>query len=97
MSILDLSKSLIYYFHYNYMKTKYRNKAKLLFVDTNSLSYEIKTKDFYKDINPNIQKRFDASDYPTNHSSGIRIGVNSKVLGCLRMKLVGNRLLNFLV
>ena len=80
MSIFDLSKSLMYDFHYSYIKTKYWDKAKLLFTNTDSLAYEIKTKDFYKDINPDIEKRFDTSDYPTNHSSGIKTGLNSKVL-----------------
>ena len=55
MSILDLSKSLRYDFHYNYIKTKYVDKVKLLFTDTDCLTYEIKTKDFYKDINPDIE------------------------------------------
>ena len=72
MSILDLSKSLTYDFHYNYLKTKYGDKAKLLFSDTDSLAYEIKTKDFYKDINTDIEKRFDTSNYLTNHPSGIK-------------------------
>ena len=84
MSILDLSKSLTYDFHYNYIKTKYGDKAKLLFIDTDSLAYEIRTDDFYKDIKPDIEKRFDISDYPTNHPSGIKIGLNSKVLGMFK-------------
>ena len=80
MSILDLSKSLMYDFHYHYIKTKYGDKARLLLTDTDCLAYEITTKDFYKDINPDIEKRFDTSDYPTNHPSGIKTGLNSKVL-----------------
>ena len=70
----------MYDFHYNYIKTKYGDNAKLLFTDTDSLAYEIKIKDIYKDINPDIEKLFDASDYPTNHSSGIKTELNSKVL-----------------
>ena len=84
MSILDLSKSLMYDFHYNYIKSKYGDKTKLLFIDTDSLAYEITTKDFQKDINPEIEKRFDTSDYPTNHPSGIKTGHNSKVLGMFK-------------
>ena len=55
MSNLDFSKSLMYDFHYNYIKTKYGDKAKLLFTDTDSLEYEIRTKDFYKDINRTLR------------------------------------------
>ena len=83
MSILDLSKSLMYDFHYIYIMTKYGDKIKLLFIDTDSLAYEIKTNDFLQDINPDIEKRFDTSDYPTNHPSGIKTGFNTKVLECL--------------
>ena len=91
----------MYDFHYNYTnnytKTKYGVNATLLFTDTDSLAYEIKTKDFYKDVNPDIEKRFDTSDYPSNHPSGIKTGLNSKVLGMLRMKLLRSRLLNLLI
>ena len=79
MCILDSSKTLMYDFHYNYIKKKYRDKAKLLFTDTDSLMYEIKTEDFYKDISGDVKDRFDTSDYPPNHPSGIPTGCNKKV------------------
>ena len=95
MSILDLSKSLMCDFHYNYIKTKYGDKAKLLFTDTDSLAYEIRTNDFYKDINSDIEKRFDTSDYPSNHASGIKTGLNSKVLGMFKDEAGGKQIVEF--
>ena len=67
MCILDLSKTLMYDFHYNYIKTKYRPKAKLLFTDTDSLAYEIETEDFYKDISGDVRTNFETSDIPKDH------------------------------
>ena len=50
MCILDLSKTLMYNFHYNYIKKKYNNRTRLLFPDTDSLTYEIEAEDIYKDF-----------------------------------------------
>ena len=63
MCILDLAKTLMYDFHYNYIKKKYGNNAKLLFTDTDSLTYEIEAEDVYQDFWNNKEK-FDNSDYP---------------------------------
>ena len=84
--ILDLSKTIMYDFHYKYIKPMYKDKAKLLFTDTDSLMYEIETEDFYKDISGDVKDRFDTSDYPDNHPSGIPTGINKKVLVCLKTK-----------
>ena len=53
MRILELSKVLMYEFHYNYIKNEYDNKSKLLFTDTDSLMYEIKTVDVHEDFSSN--------------------------------------------
>ena len=69
---------------------------KLLFTDTDSLAYEINTKDFYKDINPDIEERFDTSDCPTNHPCGIKTGLNSKILGMFKDEACGKQIVEFL-
>ena len=84
MCILDLSKTLMYDFHYNYIKQKYGDKAKLLFTDTDSLMYKIQTEDFYKDVSVDMKRRFDTSNYPPDHPSGIPSGFNKKVLGMFK-------------
>ena len=68
MSILDLSKTLMYRFHYDYVKPKWGNKSELLFTDTDSLCYEIRMNDFYNDIKNDTSKWFDMCNYDKNHS-----------------------------
>ena len=62
-AILDLSKIVMYEFHYDYIKPKYGEKAQLLYMDTDSLIYHIKTEDFYKDIANDVNSRFDTSNF----------------------------------
>ena len=95
MCILDLSKTIMFDFHYNYIKPKYGDKAKLLFTDTDSLMYEIETEDFYKDISGDVKNRFDTSDYPENHPSGIPTGINKKVLGMFKDEAAGKIIKEF--
>ena len=95
MCILELSKTLMYDFHYNYIKNKYGDNAMLLFTDTDSLAYEIKTDDFYADISEDIESRFDTSDYPKDHPSGIKTGVNKKVIGMFKDEACGKQIEEF--
>ena len=66
--ILDLSKTIMYEFHYDYMIPKYGDRLKLCCMDTDSLIYSIKTEDFYSDILPDVESRFDTSGYPNDGS-----------------------------
>ena len=66
-AILDLSKMVMYEFHYDYMKRKYADdKLTLCYMDTDSLIYDIETDDFYKDIADDVEDRFDTSGYNDN-------------------------------
>ena len=67
MCILDLSKTLTYDFHYDYIKEKYSSRAKLLFTDTDSLTYEIQAKDVYEDFWEDREK-FHDSDYAKDNT-----------------------------
>ena len=92
MCILDLSKTLMYDFHYNYIKEKYGHKAKLLFTDTDSLTYEIEAEDVYEDF-WNDKDRFDNSDYPEN--SPYFDKTNKKVIGKFKDEAAGITITEF--
>ena len=66
-----------------------------MFTDTDSLCYEIKTDDFYADIADDIESRFDTSDYPKDHPSGIKSGVNKKVIGMFKDEAGGKQIEEF--
>ena len=65
--ILDLSKIVMYYFHYNYIKPKYGSKAKLVYTDIDSYIYEIGTEDCYRYIAGDLETWFDTSEFDARH------------------------------
>ena len=93
MCILDLSKTLMYDFHYNYIKKKYGNRAKLLFTDTDSLTYKIEAENVYKDF-WNDKDMFDNSDY--RESSPYYCNANKKVIGKFKDEACGVPIAEFI-
>ena len=94
-AILDISKTLMYEFRYDYTKQKYGDKAKLCYMDTDSFIILIKTEDFYKDIASDVDKWFDTSAYNENDKRPLPIGINKKVLGMFKDELNGNLMIIF--
>ena len=90
--VLELSKLLMYQFHYDYVKVKYGNRAKLLFTDTDSLCYKLRTADAYADMLRDAD-RFDTSDYPKTHPN--YSAVNCKVIGKFKDECNGDPVLEF--
>ena len=93
LSILDISKILMYEFWYDYMKPKYNDDVKLCYMDTDSFVMNIKTNDFNKDITNDVEKRFDTSNYDVNRP--LRTGKNKKVIGLMKDELGGKIIAEF--
>jgi hypothetical protein len=94
MSILDISKMLMYEFYYDVIKNKYGDKAKLMYTDTDSFIIEIKTDDIYKDIKADIH-HYDTSEYDPQIIYDIPL-VNKKVPGKLKDEMNGKIMSEFL-
>ena len=93
LSILEISKILMYEFWYNYMKPKYGNNVKICYMDTDSFIMNVKTADFYKDIANDVEKRFDTSNYEVNRL--LPTGKNKKVIGLMKDELGGKIITEF--
>ena len=93
LSILDISKITMYEFWYDFIKSKYRSRAKLCYMDTDSFVINIKTKDFYKDIAMDVKERFDTSN--CIYDRPLPIGVNKKVVGLMKDELGGGIITEF--
>ena len=89
ISILDISKTLMYEFWYDYVKPKYNEKAKLCYMDTDSFVISIFTEDFFEDINNDVKRCFDTSNYDKNDKRPLEIGVNKKVIRMFKDELGG--------
>ena len=93
--ILDLSKIIMYEFHYDYMVPKYSlEKLKLCYMDTDSLVYDIQTEDFYEDITDDVPARFNTSGYCPNRP--LPVGLNKKVIGLMKDELGGKIMTEFM-
>ena len=93
LSILEISKTLMYEFWYDYMKPKYDNNVKLCYMDTDSFKMNIKTNDFYEDIARDVENRLDTSNYEVKRPLQIR--KNKKVIGLMKDELGGKIITEF--
>ena len=93
LSILDISKILMYEFWYDYMKPKYGNDVKLCHMDMDSFIMNIKTNDFYEDITNDVENRFDTSNYEVNRP--LPMGKNKKIIGLMKDELSGKIITEF--
>ena len=93
LSILEISKILMYEFWYDYMKSKYNDNVRLCYMDTDSFVMHIKTNDFYKDVASDVENRFDTSNYEVNRP--LPTGKNKKVIGLMKDELGGKIITEF--
>ena len=95
LSILEISKILMYEFWYDYMKPKYNDNVRLSYMDTDSFIMNIKTNDFYKDISDDVDNRFDPSNYEVKRP--LPTGKNKKVIGLMKDELGREIITEFIV
>ena len=95
MSILDISKTLMYEFWYDYIKPKYKDKAELCYTDTDSFVIHIKTEDFYRDIANDVQNWFDTSNYEEVDKRPLPVGKSEKIIGLFKDELAGKVIKEF--
>ena len=81
MPILDISKTIMYKFWYDYLKPKYRDKEKTYYTDTDSFVIHVKTEDFFEDISNDVEKCFNTSNCNKNDKRPLPIGKNKKIPG----------------
>ena len=91
--ILDLTKTVIYVFWYDYVKPKFGEKTKLCYLDTDSLIVRVKIDDIYKNILKDVERRFDSLNYELNRP--LPKGKNNKVIDIMKNELGGKTMKEF--
>ena len=94
-AILDISKTVMYEFWYNYIKPKYEDKARLCYMDTDSFIMNIKTEDFFKGIADDVERWFHTCNYDEKDKRLLPIGKNRKVVGLFNDELCGKIMAEF--
>ena len=93
--ILDINKTFMYKFWYDYIKPKYEDRAKLCYTDTDSLIIRIIAKDVFEDIVDDVRKWFDTSNFDENDKRPLPIGKNKKIIGLFKDELGGKIMKEF--
>ena len=93
LSILEISKTLMYEFWYDYMNPKYNDNVKLCYMDRDSFIMNIKTNDFCEGIASDVENRFDTSNYEVTRP--LPMGKNKKVIGLMKDELGGKIITEF--
>ena len=94
LSILEISKILMYEFWYDYVKPKCQDNAKLCYMDTDSFIINVKTEDVYEDIANDVEKKFDTSNHEVNRP--LPTGKNKKVIDLMKDELGGKIMTEFI-
>ena len=95
-AILDKIKELMYEFYYDYLKPKFTDKVKLLYMDTDSFVLHIETEDFYEDIKNDTHDWFDTSKYLKLMNLPLEYGVNKKIIGKMKDELFDGFMKDFI-
>ena len=95
MSILDISKMLMYEFWYDYFKPKYGDKARLCYTNTDSFIINIITEHFFEDISNDVEWWYDTSNYDENEKRSLLVGKNKKEIGLFKDELGGRIMKEF--
>ena len=95
-AMLDISKTLMYEFYYDYLKPKYGGKVTLCYMDTDSFILHIETEDYYEDIAPDVNELYDTSGYKDQEKWPFTIELKKKEIGKTKDEMNGKIIIEFI-